>query len=65
MQKLKNQLDFFLKTVIKVFTLVSFHSVLYFKLHMLIEKQGVHTKIEKSVRFLLKKAHEGLHTNLF
>ena len=43
--------------LIKVFTLVLFNLVLFFKLRMLIKKQGAHTKIKKSVRFLLKKAH--------
>ena len=56
-QKLKNQQDFLLKTLIKVFTLVFFNFVLFFKLLMLIKEQGVHTRIEKLVRFLLKKAH--------
>ena len=31
---------------------------------MLIKKQGAHTKIKKSVRFLLKKAYEGLLISL-
>ena len=37
--------------------LVSFNLVLFFKLGMFIKKQGAHTQIKKSVRFLLKKAH--------
>ena len=49
-QKLKIQYDFFKKKLIKVLTLV-FNLVLFFKLGMLVQNQGAHTKIKKPVRF--------------
>ena len=41
--------------VVKVFTIAFFNLVSFFKLRMVIKKQGTHTKIKKSVRFVLKK----------
>ena len=41
----------------KILRLALFNLVSFFKLRMLIYKQGVHTKIKKSVRFIFKKAH--------
>ena len=55
--KIKKSVRFLYKKLIKLFTLVFFNLVLFFKLRILIKKQEVYTKLKKPVTFLLKKAH--------